>query len=64
MFAQNVAHKTFLSIAAAIVYVVANVMHRVSGARGKVMVILTLVGSSLLTLGYFGSRFVKDIILT
>lgn len=63
MFAQNVAHKTILSLAAAIVYIVANVIHRISGARGKSMVVLTLVGSSLLTLGYFGSRFVKDILL-
>lgn len=63
MFAQNVAHKTILSLAAALVYIMANVIHRVSGARGKSMVILTLIGSTLLTLGYFGSRFVKDILL-
>ena len=64
MFAQDVAHKTILSIAAAAVYVVANVIHRVSGARGRLMVVLTLVGGILLTLGYFGSRFVKDILLS
>ena len=63
MFAQHVAHKTILTIAAAVIYIVANVIHRVSGARGKSMVILTLMGSTLLTLGYFGSRFVKDILL-
>lgn len=64
MFAQHVAHKTILSIAAAVVYLVANIMHRVTGSRGKVMVFLTILGSVLLTLGYFGSRFVKDVLLT
>lgn len=64
MLAQNVAHKTILSIAAAVVYIIANVIHHVSGARGRVMVALTVLGSVLLTLGYFGSRFVKDILLS
>lgn len=64
MFAQHVAHKTILSLAAAAVYVVANIIHRVSGVRGRLMVILTLIGGILLTLSYFGSRFVKDILLS
>ncbi|MGM0524774.1 MAG: cytochrome C assembly family protein [Pseudomonadota bacterium] len=63
MFAQNVAHKTLLSLAAAAAYITANVTHRITGSRGKLMISLTIIGSILLTLGYFGSRFVKDILL-
>ncbi|MGM0480967.1 MAG: cytochrome C assembly family protein [Pseudomonadota bacterium] len=63
MFAQHVAHKTILSLVAALVYVVAYVTHRVTGSRGKLMIALTVSGSVLLTLAYFGSRFVKDVLL-
>lgn len=63
MFAQNQAHKTILTSLAAVIYLVALILHKVSGLRGRVIVLLTLIASSLLTLGYFGSRFVKDFLL-
>lgn len=63
MFAQNQAHKTILTSLAAIIYLIALILHRVSGLRGRIIVLLTLIASTLLTLGYFGSRFVKDFLL-
>ncbi|MDV6317085.1 inner membrane protein YpjD [Idiomarina sp. HP20-50] len=64
MFAQQQAHKTILTSVAALIYLLAIVLHRVSGLRGRLLVILTVIASTLLTLGYFGSRFVKDFLLS
>ena len=64
MFAQNQAHKTILAMAAALVYIVTYVAHKATGLRGKPVMVLSILGTVLLTLGYFGSRFVKDIILS
>ncbi|WP_404403064.1 cytochrome c biogenesis protein CcsA [Idiomarina seosinensis] len=64
MFAQHIAHKTILSLIAAFIYVIAYVTHRITGSRGKLMIALTVSGTILLTLAYFGSRFVKDILLS
>ena len=63
MFAEGYAHKTILSSSAFIVYLVALLLHHFSGLKARVLVTLNLVGVSLLTLAYFGSRFVREIIL-
>ncbi|MFT5162523.1 MAG: ABC-type uncharacterized transport system permease subunit [Alteromonadaceae bacterium] len=63
MFARSVAHKTILSMIAWVIYVALIVGHRYRGWRGKSAVIGTITGAILLTLAYFGSRFVREIIL-
>jgi ABC-type uncharacterized transport system permease subunit len=64
MFAQQQAHKTILTSLAALLYLIAVILHRASGLRGRIIVVLTVIASTLLTLGYFGSRFVKDFLLS
>ncbi|MGR5541593.1 cytochrome c biogenesis protein CcsA, partial [Vibrio campbellii] len=64
MFAQGKAHKAVLSFIAWIVYVVLFWGHYRQGWRGKKITWFALAGAALLTLAYFGSRFVKEIILT
>lgn len=64
MFAQGKAHKAILSIIAWVVYAVILWGHYSQGWRGRFMVNITIIGSSLLTLAYFGSRFVREIILS
>lgn len=63
MFAQQQAHKTILSIIAWVVYVGTLVAHYQFAWRGRGVVIATLIGGLLITLGYFGSRIVKEVIL-
>lgn len=64
MFAQGQAHKTILSLVALAIYALIVIIHKVNGVRGRVVVISTLIASVILTLAYFGSRFVKDVLLT
>lgn len=64
MLAQQQAHKTILTSVAALLYLLAVILHRTSGLRGRIIVVITVLASSLLTLGYFGSRFVKDFLLS
>ncbi|MGL6258476.1 cytochrome C assembly family protein [Vibrio sp. WXL103] len=64
MFAQGKAHKAILSLIAWVVYVVVLWGHYQRGWRGKKVTWFALVGAGLLTLAYFGSRFVKEIILS
>ncbi|WP_404399000.1 inner membrane protein YpjD [Idiomarina loihiensis] len=64
MLAQQQAHKTILTSVAALLYLLAVVLHRTSGLRGRIIVVITVLASTLLTLGYFGSRFVKDFLLS
>lgn len=63
MFAQGKSHKAILSIIAWCVYVLVLWGHHVHGWRGRKVVWLSLLGGFLLTLAYFGSRFVKEVIL-
>lgn len=63
MFTQGQAHKTILSSIAALIYLAIVVMHRLQGMRGRMLVIASVVASVLLSLGYFGSRFVRDVLL-
>lgn len=63
MFAQGKAHKAILSIIAWIIYATLLWGHYKKGWRGQLIVYITIIASSLLTLAYFGSRFVREIIL-
>ncbi len=63
MFAQRVAHHTILSSAAWVVYVILLVGRSLFGWRGGAAARWTLVAFALLLLGYFGSKFVLEIVL-
>jgi ABC-type uncharacterized transport system permease subunit len=63
MFAKEQAHKTILSILAWGVYSVILIGNSVFGWRGKSLIWSTVAGGVLLTLAYFGSRFVREVIL-
>lgn len=63
MFSKLYAHKTVLSLMALAVYVVLLMGQRLWGWRGKQVTILTVAGVMLLTLAYFGSRFVREVLL-
>ncbi|MGB5445920.1 MAG: cytochrome c biogenesis protein CcsA, partial [Psychromonas sp.] len=63
MFAQGKAHKAILSFVAWTIYAILLWGHYTKGWRGRPIVYITIAGSSLLTLAYFGSRFVREIIL-
>lgn len=64
MFAQGKAHKGILSFIAWIIYSVLLWGHYQKGWRGRKVTWFAVAGATLLTLAYFGSRFVKEIILT
>ncbi len=64
MFVQGKAHKVILSFMAWITYSVLTWGHYRHGWRGQKALWFSLTGSCLLTLAYFGSRFVQEIILT
>lgn len=63
MFAQGKAHKGILSFIAWIVYSVLLWGHYQKGWRGKKVTWFAIAGATLLTLAYFGSRFVREVIL-
>ncbi|HCG8626467.1 TPA: inner membrane protein YpjD [Vibrio parahaemolyticus] len=63
MFAQGKAHKGILSFIAWIVYSILLWGHYHKGWRGRKVTWFAVAGATLLTLAYFGSRFVKEIIL-
>ncbi|MFC4655246.1 inner membrane protein YpjD [Rheinheimera marina] len=56
-------HKNVLSSLAFLVFVVLLWGHARLGWRGRIAIALTFTGSTLLTLSYFGSRFVREILL-
>jgi len=64
LFSKENAHKTVLSILALFVYCTTLWGHFKKGWRGQKVLILTIIASFLLTLAYFGSRFVKEFILS
>lgn len=57
MFTQGKAHKAILSIISWVIYAFLLWGHFTRGWRGRFTLYLIIIGSSLLTLGYFGSRF-------
>ena len=63
MFAQHVVHHTVLSSASWVVYVVLLAGHQAFGWRGTAAVRWTLSAFALLLLGYFGSKFVLEVLL-
>jgi len=63
MFSKAYAHKTVLSIAALVVFVTLLAGQKIKGWRGKQVIVLTIVGVILLSLAYFGSKLVKELIL-
>lgn len=64
LFSKENAHKTVFSIAALLVYCLVLWGHYNKGWRGKKVLTLTIIASFLLTLAYFGSRFVKEFLLS
>ncbi|MEN9585164.1 MAG: hypothetical protein RLZZ616_2170 [Pseudomonadota bacterium] len=64
MFAQGKSHKAILSILAWCVYMLLLWGHHTRGWRGRKVITLSLIGSFILTLAYFGSRFVKEVLLS
>lgn len=64
MFAQGKAHKAVLSFIAWVIYSVLLWGHYQKGWRGQKVTWFAVAGASLLTLAYFGSRFVQEIILS
>ena len=63
-FSSASAHKSILSICALGLYCVILWGHFKQGWRGTKVITLTVVASSILTLSYFGSRFVKEFLLS
>ncbi len=63
MLAQGKTHKAIFSLMAWCVYSVLLWGHYQRGWRGRRVVWFSLIGAFLLTLAYFGSRFVKEIII-
>ena len=63
MFAKGYAHKTVLSMLAWVMFAVLTFGHKKYGWRGNKSVIVTVCASLILTLAYFGSRFVKEFLL-
>lgn len=64
LFSKANAHKTFLSLAALALYCVILWGHYKQGWRGHRVLTLTIIATALLTLAYFGSRFVKEFLLS
>lgn len=63
LFARGQLHKTIFSLAAWLSFGSIVIIHYWRGLRGKIAVYYTLIASALLIMGYFGSRFVRDIII-
>ncbi len=63
MFVQGKAHKAILSFIAWLIYSVLIWGHYHKGWRGKKVTWFAVAGATLLTIAYFGSRFVREIIL-
>ncbi|MCL1141434.1 cytochrome C assembly family protein [Shewanella gaetbuli] len=64
MFADGKGHKAILSIAAWVVYGAMLWQHFTIGCRIRTAVLYSISGALLLSLGYFGARIVKELILT
>ncbi len=63
LFAQNLAHKTVLSLLAVATFGILVIGRQVAGWRGKRAVYLYLGGFSLLLLAYFGTRYILEELL-
>ncbi len=63
-FAKENIHKTVLSLIALFIYTVILLGHFKQGWRGHKVLVLTITASAILTLAYFGSRFVQEFLLS
>jgi ABC-type uncharacterized transport system permease subunit len=63
LFAQHLAHKSFLAISAWVVFGILLLGRRAWGWRGRMAVRMTLAGILLLLLAYFGSKLVLEVML-
>ena len=63
MFDTQHIHKTVLTLVALLCFIGALFSHKQWGLRGRPLLVTVAVGVSLLTLAYFGSRIVREIIL-
>jgi len=63
-FAKENLHKTVLSLIALFFYLIILLGHYLQGWRGHKVLVLTITASALLTLSYFGSRFVQEFLLS
>ncbi|GAA0853559.1 cytochrome c biogenesis protein CcsA [Aliiglaciecola litoralis] len=63
MLGTEQAHKTILSVIAWLVFCITAMGHQKWGWRGRPVITATFIGAFLLTLAYFGSRFVRDVLL-
>jgi ABC-type uncharacterized transport system permease subunit len=63
MIAKENAHKTILSLIACTLYFTILWGHFKRGWRGQRVLSLTVIATFILTLAYFGSRFVKEFLL-
>ncbi|MDP2562047.1 inner membrane protein YpjD [Psychrobium sp. 1_MG-2023] len=64
MLAQGKLHKTILSLAAWCVYSWLLWQHQQQGVPIKTAVKITIIGAALLTLAYFGSRLVTELVIS
>jgi ABC-type uncharacterized transport system permease subunit len=60
LFAQHLAHKTFFSLLAWVVFLGLLLGRQLAGWRGQTAVRWTLIGYLLLALGFVGSRFILE----
>ncbi len=63
VFAQHLLHKTVLSIVAWLIFSGILLSHWLIGFRGRQLRKLTQIGFVLLLLGYFGSKFVLEVLI-
>lgn len=63
LFAQHLAHKTFLSILALLLFGILLAGRRFAGWRGRRAIFLYLWGFAMLCLAYFGSRYILEEVL-
>ncbi|KZN37719.1 cytochrome C assembly family protein [Pseudoalteromonas luteoviolacea] len=63
MFDKASIHKTVLSLIAWIIFSAVTIGHHQFGWRGKPVVFAVLGASGIVTLAYFGSRFIQEVIL-
>lgn len=64
LFAQRLVHKTMLSLLALALLAVLLIGHYRFGWRGQKAAKMTLGAYIALVLGYFGSKFVKELLLS
>jgi ABC-type uncharacterized transport system permease subunit len=60
---QHLGHKTIFSVISWLVLGTLVLGHKTQGWRGKQAAFWTIGGFTLLAVGYFGSKFVLDVIL-